>query len=196
MADIYAMTDTWNNGGTTFSAIKMDVTNTASAAGSMLLNLCIGGAKYFCFDINRSLYIYNTFTDTSNYERIRFGWSSNIAALYVEKAGTGIDRDLQVIATNLYLQVTSEIKLGSTSAFYWVFGVGLQSLYPAVDVSYDFGTTSFRVRTIHAQKLAIVDGITAPGTVTGHAVIYVDTADGDLKVKFGDGVTKVLAADT
>jgi hypothetical protein len=44
--------------------------------------------------------------------------------------------------------------------------------------------------------IAVVDGITAPATRAGWATIYVDTADGDLKVKFGDGTTKVLAADT
>lgn len=44
--------------------------------------------------------------------------------------------------------------------------------------------------------LKLVDGITAPATLAGFAQIYVDSADGDLKVKFGDGVTKVLAVDT
>ena len=36
---------------------------------------------------------------------------------------------------------------------------------------------------------------TAPSAETGYARIYVDT-DGDLKVKFGNGVTKTLATDT
>ena len=44
MADLVAV---WNNVATTFSAIKMDVTDTASAAGSMLLNLLVGGAARF-----------------------------------------------------------------------------------------------------------------------------------------------------
>jgi hypothetical protein len=44
--------------------------------------------------------------------------------------------------------------------------------------------------------LAIRDGITAPGARGGRAQIYVDTADGDLKVKFADGVVKTLATDT
>lgn len=47
----------------------------------------------------------------------------------------------------------------------------------------------------HAVTLP-VDGRTAPGAQTGKILVYVDTADGDLKVKFGDGVTKVIAADT
>ena len=44
VADMVAV---WNNVATTFSAIKMDVTDTASAAGSMLLNLLVGGAARF-----------------------------------------------------------------------------------------------------------------------------------------------------
>lgn len=43
--------------------------------------------------------------------------------------------------------------------------------------------------------LAIKDGIPAPATDAGFASIYVDTADGDLKVKFGDGVVKTLVED-
>ena len=59
---------------------------------------------------------------------------------------------------------------------------------------------------IHATRLLmggfaqssfyIKDGITAPSTSSGYAYIYVDTADGDLKVKFGDGTVKTLATDT
>lgn len=45
------------------------------------------------------------------------------------------------------------------------------------------------------NALVIVDGVTAPVAVVGLAQIYVDTADGDLKVKFGDGITKTLATD-
>jgi hypothetical protein len=49
MADfnIYDMADTWNAGGTTFTAIKMDVTDTASAAASLLMDLQIGGISKF-----------------------------------------------------------------------------------------------------------------------------------------------------
>lgn len=45
--NIYALTDTWNAGGTTFTAIKMDVLDTASAAGSLLMDLQVGGTSRF-----------------------------------------------------------------------------------------------------------------------------------------------------
>ena len=44
---INALTDTWNNSGTSFNAIVMDVTNTASAATSNLLDLRVGGTSQF-----------------------------------------------------------------------------------------------------------------------------------------------------
>jgi hypothetical protein len=42
----------------------------------------------------------------------------------------------------------------------------------------------------------LVDGVTAPATGSGYARIYVDSADGDLKVKFGDGTVKTIATDS
>lgn len=47
MADIYDMTDTWNDAGTTFTAVKMNVTDTASNSASLLLDLQVGGASKF-----------------------------------------------------------------------------------------------------------------------------------------------------
>lgn len=44
--------------------------------------------------------------------------------------------------------------------------------------------------------IGIADGITAPATVAGQALLYVDAADGDLKVKFGDGTVKTIVVDT
>lgn len=47
-----------------------------------------------------------------------------------------------------------------------------------------------------SQYLRIKDGVTAPGAATGGANIYVDTADGDLKIVFADGTVKTIVTDT
>ena len=47
MANIYDMVDTWTDSGTTYTAIKMDVSDTASAAGSLLIDLKVGGVTQF-----------------------------------------------------------------------------------------------------------------------------------------------------
>jgi hypothetical protein len=46
------------------------------------------------------------------------------------------------------------------------------------------------------QYLDVTDGVTAPASATGRARIYVDTADGDLKVIFADGTVKTIVTDT
>lgn len=45
--NIYDLSDVWNAGGTTFTAVKMNVTDTASAATSMLIDLQVGGTSQF-----------------------------------------------------------------------------------------------------------------------------------------------------
>lgn len=45
-------------------------------------------------------------------------------------------------------------------------------------------------------SVRLTDGVAAPSTVSGAAFIYVDTADGDLKIKFGDGTVKTIVTDT
>jgi hypothetical protein len=107
MADIFDMADTWNAGATTFTAIKMNVTDTASAAASLLMDLQVGGTSRFqvgkgagaYFQSNiaeirnsttaQSLRVYNTFTDASNYERAIIQYSSNVLEIGHQVAGTG-----------------------------------------------------------------------------------------------------------
>jgi hypothetical protein len=47
MSYIYNLADTWGDGATTFTAIKMNVTDTASSASSLLMDLQVGGASKF-----------------------------------------------------------------------------------------------------------------------------------------------------
>ena len=47
MAFIYDLTDTWNNAGTSFNGIKLNVTDTASSVGSKLIDVQISGVSRF-----------------------------------------------------------------------------------------------------------------------------------------------------
>lgn len=44
-------------------------------------------------------------------------------------------------------------------------------------------------------QVGIVDGMSAPSTLSGYGQIYIDSADGDLKIKFGDGTVKTIVTD-
>jgi hypothetical protein len=57
-------------------------------------------------------------------------------------------------------------------------------------------TTSFDAAGRGEGALVLTDGITAPSSASGRAQLFVDTADGDLKVIFADGVVKTISTDT
>ena len=50
---------------------------------------------------------------------------------------------------------------------------------------------SSKIRTV-----LLTDGVTAPSAVVGFGEIFIDTADGDLKIMFGDGTVKTIVTDT
>lgn len=320
------LTATWNSAGTTFNAIKMNVTDTASAAGSLLMDLQVGGSSkfsvrkdgytavvgpqlalsstgsYFWAQSNsggfriggaadvalerdaadtlaqrrgtnaQTFRIYNTFTDASNYERVSAGWSGNVISLLQESAGTGSARQFKIGTSgnsaltfrvsgtdrwsvmttghilaeadntydigasganrprNLFLggtaTINGQVVISDGQAFLWTSRALIRSPADGVmrlsnNLETDFnrlqfgGTTSSfpslkRNATALETKLAddsayaphamqfldVTDGITAPAAATGRARIYVDTADGDLKVVFADGTIKTIVTDT
>jgi hypothetical protein len=92
--------ETWNNAGTAFTAAKIVVTDTASAAGSDFLELYSGSATQpLKLDINKTgqLNIYGAWTDTSNYERLSIsGGASGDSIISTNRTGTGVARGLDV----------------------------------------------------------------------------------------------------
>lgn len=105
----------------------------------------------------------------------------------------------------VYCYVSSTDALGSAMDV-WIGGLA-RSLTPDIALlngeGPSIGETAVGVQNLVVDgtakltgALMLEDGITAPATAAGFAQIYVDTADGDLKVKFGDGTVKVLSADT
>lgn len=79
--------------------------------------------------------------------------------------------------------------------------IGRWSIYTGGALSYFGGGVGIKTTAIDAAldvagDIAIIDGMTAPSATSGKAKIYVDSADGDLKVKFGDGTTKTIVVDT
>ncbi len=101
------LAQTWNSGGVTFTACKLNVTDTASAAGSLFQDYQVGGVskcsigKAGLLSLRSSLDLYNTAIDSTNYEKVTLDWSSNVARLAVRSGGTGTARALTVGAANL-----------------------------------------------------------------------------------------------
>lgn len=102
MSFIYDMIDTWNNGATTFTAVKMNVTDTASAAGSLLMDLQVGGVSKFSMSKDGILKtnVFNAVPQTSpTYARGNFWYDSTTEALSVhdDVSGTSIQLGHELI---------------------------------------------------------------------------------------------------
>lgn len=65
-----------------------------------------------------------------------------------------------------------------------------QSVFPANEQN---GT--IRGGRVFTESISLVDGATVPAATPGKAFLYVDTSDGDLKIKFGNGTVRVIATD-
>lgn len=130
----------------------------------------------------QSLRVYNTYTDASNYERGTLFWNSNVFTIGSEQAGTGTARAIR-------------FRTGGTDR--WAIGTG-GDLTTVTDNTIDIGGVGAnRPRNVHAgTAFVLADGVTAPTASVGYAKIYVDTADGDLKIIFGDGTVKTIVVDT
>lgn len=121
---------------------------------------------------------------------LSFGASAGNITWY--QGGNTVTMRLTATTSNLLIGGTTDI---SGSGGLKVFGTtaSTSTTTGALQVSGGIGAAgAANVGTYYGM----VDGVTAPGATVGYAKIYVDTADGDLKVVFGDGTIKTLATDT
>lgn len=129
----------------------------------------------------QNFWISNTFTDTSNYERLVVGWSSNLAVINTAAAGTGTQRTLglQTAAGRVLigtttddasntLQVNGNTKVTGSVAY----------TKQEVDLSYTYNqpTTGQTVTLASGTETAIIDPagtlaaltVTLPGCTSGY----------------------------
>lgn len=158
------MVDVWNNGATTFTGIKLDVTDTASATASKLLDLLVGGTSKFNIRKDGAINIgggldlylfrdaantlaqrngtaaqtfnlYNTYTDASNYETATFAWLTNELNIGAVKAGTGSLRNLRLGGSG-----TAAVKFDVGGSIRWLVD-GSGNYIANVDNNYDIGAS-------------------------------------------------------
>lgn len=69
------------------------------------------------------------------------------------------------------------------------------TILPRNNFAYLGGGSNFWAR-MYTHEMILKDGVSTPSTDSGQAKLYVDSADGDLKIIFGDGTVKTIATDT
>jgi len=158
--------------------------------------------------------VYKTYTDASNYERLRAGYDTNIAYITSTAAGTGTARALRLYAGDENLGAGGYIQIGTSGAIsfalsgtatWWQINASGHFLAGA-DNTYDIGASgATRPRTGYFGTSVITPLLTSTGGVTafsGTAIPAGGTAGSGLTVSstsnfgvfFGSGAPSLAAA--
>ena len=125
------------------------------------------------------------------------GWRDVVSYKKNHTDSAGLKLQMFTGTTNVRVlnEQAGNINFATNNVDHWILNSS-GNLVPATTGSRDIGSSTVFGRTSYFNQMAIADGVTAPTTVAGVAFLYVDSADGDLKVKFGDGTVKTIATDT
>ena len=108
--------------------------------------------------------LYNTFTDTNNFERLNTGWIGNTATIWTSAAGTGTLRSLLFNGNDIQIQT------GGVNR--WIFN-GAGHLLTLLDNTYDIGSNESN----RARDLFLGRNFVAGGTISGSNLSGTNTGD-------------------
>ena len=111
MAFIYDLSDTWNNAGISFNGIKLNATDTASAAGSKLLDLQINSASKFTVGKTGTVIATGLIESTVGGFKFPDGTTQTTKATVNSVSGTGTVNGITLTGT---ITNTGSLTLGGT----------------------------------------------------------------------------------
>ena len=153
------ISSTWNNAGATFYGIDLDVTNTASASTSRLLNLSVGGDDKFNVDLSGNVYL----TGNISYANaVNFNIQDNTADAFVIQEGankyididTTDDAELLTLGNNL---ATVDVLVEDNKASAFTVKEGSNE-YIAVDTTNGSELITFGTGNVDIDNDLNVDG--------------------------------------
>jgi hypothetical protein len=144
--------------------------------------------------------VYNTFTDASNYERGYIRWSGNQFQIGTERAGSGINRNLQIDSANeIYVgNAANAIYFSTGGSTKWRITTSAHFL-PTADNSRDIGELSAKVRSIYMGNFIQMTEQTAPAAPAANSVRIYAEDDGAGKTRlmalFATGAAQQIAIE-
>ena len=215
---VFTATQTWNAGAETFTAIKLNVTDTASAAAALLMDLQVGGSSKFKVDKAGNTTNGGTLT-VSGFGEHRFsasGTGGNFIKIENTTAGTGNYASLRIFnnaGTGLYLSAYSSTYTAGTydqpNAVGFTNdgpgGISFAAIHASAPVRVYSGGTTETARFTTTQDFAIgaakkfyIDGVAG----TGNTYIWESSGDtisfvvGGTRRAYVDSSQAGIGADT
>lgn len=115
------LTSTWNTTGIA-RGLLLNITDTASAATSRLLDLGVGSRTQYALTKSRQFWIFNSSPatqDASNFERGFMRWNSDVLEIGTEAGGTGAGRFIRLISAQPNPAHTIFFELGFSGSPYF-----------------------------------------------------------------------------
>lgn len=137
--------------------------------------------------------------------RTRVDWEvgvNDIARSKITMTGNEIGSGTSIIdlrasgdVTHVPAYKSAILTLGSYLSDNWII-IDTYRFYPVDDDFTPLGTNTNAWKNIFSHLMTLKDGVAEPSTISGFGQIFIDTADGDLKIKYGDGTVKTIVVDT
>lgn len=112
----FSMTQTWNASGVTFTCAKLNVTDTASAVGSLLLDLQVGGASAIAFERRRQIVI--TGVNSAN-NKLRLGNPSSSDTAGISYESNALGQHYSLVGDTTGSGGPTQLKFGSGATVTW-----------------------------------------------------------------------------
>lgn len=197
--NISAMAKTWNDAGTTFTAIKMDVTDTASNAASLLLDLQVGSSSKFSVNKSGTVTIPNSQSLAAGGQG-KFGFvNSNIPAmqnaltdLRLNTDGSfGLGANFRVFADAAAVMA---LRNSTTAQTYRVYGTFTDaSNYERLAVTRDAITVESAGTGTANIDLALTPAGTGVLKFGTHTAVGSETLSGYITIKDAGGTSRKVA---
>lgn len=161
------------------SSLDFGYNNAGTGAGGNLKQEAAGVVSLRNSTTAQYFDIYKTYTDASNYERLRIGWNSGSSVLEIAQSvlGTGTLRNMSLNAGT-----SASITYNGGAHYFNINGTGLYSvdatgIYPAQDNSRVLGTSrsAGRYSQVFTAKNGVLSG--AVGTSTADAAVANTTTE-------------------
>jgi hypothetical protein len=174
MPKIYNLTDTWNDGATVFDAIKINVTDSASSAGSKLIDLQVAGASKFKVDKEGNA---TSTGDINGASPTEMGYLSGVASniqTQINAKTTNVDTNLSTTQTTTTVDVVSSD--GTDATLPQAIAGGNAGVMSGADKAKLDGISGTNTGddAVNSLYSGLVTNATHTGEVTGDTALTVD----------------------